>query len=142
MDLNVFMQFLGFPEELVFLAHQVGFQPHFANIYTPWLPESWYYAFHLFAWMGPIVLLQWCIAPRVLWANRKALVWVPLLLGTYLILTDMVAVYFGVWYFDKNLILGFSPGGVPIEEWAFFYLTALLVTQSFILFLPNAYRRA
>lgn len=114
--------------------------PALANLYTPWLPEHLYYAFHLFAWMGPIVLLQWAIAPRILWANRKPIVVVPLVLGTYLILTDMVAVYFGVWYFDHDLIIGFNPGGVPIEEWAFFYLTALLVTQSFVLFLPDRFR--
>jgi lycopene cyclase domain-containing protein len=111
------------------------------NIYADWLPERYYYLFHLLAWMLPIVAVQWAIAWKILARHLKLLFWVPFSIGTYLILTDMVAVHFGVWYFDKNLILGFSPGGVPIEEWIFFYLTALLVAQSFIMFLPDQFRR-
>ncbi len=110
------------------------------NIYADWLPERAYYLFHLLAWMLPIVLLQWIIAGKILRRHWKLLIGIPFVVGTYLILTDMVAVYYGVWYFDKALILGFSPGGVPIEEWIFFYLTALLVAQSFIMFLPDKYR--
>lgn len=110
------------------------------DIYAGWLPERAYYLGHLLIWMLPIALLQWVFFRRILWANRRPVVLAPLLVGTYLILTDMVAVHFGVWYFDREKILGFSPGGVPIEEWLFFYLTALLVVQSFILFLPERLR--
>ena len=110
------------------------------DIYASWLPDHLYYLVHLVLWMGPIVLLQWAIAPKILWNHRRAVVLVPAILGTYLIATDVVAVAFGVWFFDKNLILGFNPLGVPIEEWLFFYLTALLVTQSFIMFLPDSLR--
>lgn len=111
------------------------------DIYESWLPQKAYYAFHLFGWMLPIVIAQWIAFRRLLRANRKPILYAVLLAGTYLILTDMVAVYYGVWHFDENLILGFNPGGVPIEEWCFFYLTALLVAQSFVLFLPPRYRK-
>jgi lycopene cyclase domain-containing protein len=84
--------------------------------------------------------LQWVGFGRLLWANRKPIFATTLILGTYLIATDVVAVGFGVWHFDDALILGFSPGGVPIEEWLFFYLTVLIVVQSFILFLPRPLR--
>lgn len=110
------------------------------DIYSSWLPQQWYYAFHLLAWMLPIVLVQWLFFGRLLWANRMVLLWTTLALGTYLIATDIVAVFQGVWYFDENLILGISPFGVPVEEWGFFYLTVLLVAQSFILFLPARHR--
>lgn len=111
------------------------------DIYANWLPSKAYYAFHLLAWMGPIILLQWFGFWRILWPNRVPIAKGVLLVGTYLCLTDIVAVHYGVWHFDEDLILGFSPGGVPIEEWVFFYLTALLVAQSFVLFLPESLRR-
>lgn len=110
------------------------------DIYAPWLPESGYYVFHLLAWFLPIILLQWIGFHKILWANRKEIFITVFLVGSYLVLTDIVAIHYGVWFFDPSLILGFSPGGVPIEEWAFFFLTALLVAQSFILFLPARLR--
>lgn len=110
------------------------------DIYESFLPQRWYYAFHLLAWLLPIVVAQWLFFRRLLWAHRMPLLWTTLALGTYLIATDVVAVLQGIWYFNENLILGFSPLGVPIEEWGFFYLTVLLVAQSFILFLPARYR--
>jgi len=111
-----------------------------ASIYADWLPGPYTYLFHLLAWMGPIVLLQWAVGFRILLANAKAVVFPTLLVGTYLSLTDVVAVFFGVWYFDEDLILGIKPMGVPLEEWIFFYLTSLLCAQSFLLFLPDRYR--
>lgn len=111
------------------------------NLYSGWLPEHLYYTFHLLAWMLPVLLIQWVVGPRILWRNRRPILLAVFIVGTYLILTDIVAVYYGVWFFDENLILGWSPFGVPIEEWAFFYLTALLVAQSFVLFLPDRYRQ-
>jgi len=111
------------------------------DIYTTWVPGPWTYAVHLLLWMLPVLFLQWAIGGRVLLRNWRTIVWPAFIVGTYLILTDMVAVAQGIWYFDENLILGFNPGGVPIEEWVFFYLTAVLVAQSLILFLPARYRR-
>lgn len=110
------------------------------DIYSNWLPEKWYYAVHLFLWFLPIIFFQWLGYWKILWRNRKPILLVPLFLGSYLIFTDIIAVHFGIWYFVEDLILGISPLGVPIEEWCFFYLTSLLVTQSFILFLPEKER--
>ncbi|WP_309400241.1 lycopene cyclase domain-containing protein [Cerasicoccus maritimus] len=122
------------------------------NIYADWLPDNAYYAFHLLAWLGGVVALQWLGFHRLLWANRRAIFLPAVILGTYLILTDIVAVHFEIWHFDPNFILAGSvespiarfllkPFGVPIEEWLFFYLTAQLVSQSFILFLPKHLRK-
>lgn len=121
------------------------------NLYADWLPNHAYYAFHLLAWLGGVILLQWLGYPRLLWRNRRAIFLPTLIIGTYLILTDIVAVHFEVWHFDTQFILAgavssafaqflLKPFGVPIEEWGFFYLTALLVAQSFILFLPEKLR--
>ncbi len=125
-----------------------------SDLYDGWLPRNLYYLFHLVAWMGPVLLLQWAVGWRILRANCRALVLPVLLVGTYLIATDVVAVAMGIWYFDPDLILAGSvtgdtpswirflakPLGVPVEEWLFFYLTALLCAQSFILFLPDRLR--
>ncbi|MGJ3244064.1 MAG: lycopene cyclase domain-containing protein [Opitutales bacterium] len=110
------------------------------DIYEAWLPDHLYYLVHLVLWMLPVAVLQWIAFPRILRPHFKAIIGIPLVLGTYLILTDMVAVSFGVWGFDDRFILGFKPGGVPIEEWLFFYLTALLCVQSFLLFIPDGDR--
>lgn len=110
------------------------------DIYESWLPSRYYYTVHLLLWMLPILALQWVIGWRILRRNLRAILIPSFIIGTYLILTDMVAVHFGVWHFDSELILGINPGGVPLEEWLFFYLTAVLVAQAFILFLPKEYR--
>jgi len=124
------------------------------DLYAGWLPENFYYLFHLTAWMLPVAILQWVVGWRILLANRKAILLPTILVGSYLILTDTIAVSLGIWYFDTDLILAglalnqppalasflLAPFGVPVEEWLFFYLTSLLCAQSFILFLPQRHR--
>ncbi len=110
------------------------------DIYASWLPERFYYLVHLLLWMGSIIGLQWLAFARILRPNLRVILGTTALLGTYLILTDVVAIHFGVWFFDKEKLLGFNPLGVPIEEWLFFYLTVALCVQSFVLFLPERLR--
>lgn len=112
------------------------------DIYDNWLPKEYYYLVHLLLWMLPIVVIQWIFFSRILRPHLKEIVLVPFILGSYLIATDVFAIKWGIWFFDEKLILGINPLGVPIEEWTFFYLTALLVVQSFLLFLPNHLRRS
>lgn len=104
------------------------------NIYESFISSEWNYLIHLLLWMLPIVLMQWAAFFKILLTQTKAILITPLVLGIYLSLTDVVAVKEGIWFFDETQILGFFILGVPIEEWLFFYITALLVTQSFILF--------
>lgn len=105
--------------------------------------------------MGPVLLLQWLVGWKILKANKRSILWPVFIIGTYLIATDVVAVSLGIWFFDPELILSgavdqesspflfflFQPFGVPLEEWLFFYLTAALCAQSFILFLPERFRQ-
>jgi len=113
------------------------------DIYKDFIPAHGYYLVHLLAWMGPVSLLLWLAFPRLLWANIRPIAASTLLTGTYLIATDIVAVHYGVWHFNAKgaqMTLGAAPLGVPLEEWLFFYLTALIVSQSFVLFLPERLR--
>ncbi len=122
------------------------------DIYDSWLDGRFYYAVHLCLWLVPLILLQWAGFGRLLAANWRPIVFAPLIAGVYLSATDVVAVAQGVWFFDNPEAPGWNPAlggsrnlgwtflGVPVEEAAFFYLTALLVTQSFILFLPERLR--
>lgn len=99
------------------------------------------YLFHLLVWMLPVIALQWGIAWRVFLQNKKAVFLPPVIIGTYYALADSVAVNAGVWHFDPEQILGIFVGPLPIEEILFFYITALLVSQSFIMLLPKKLRR-
>ena len=62
------------------------------DIYASWLPDHLYYFVHLLLWMGPIVLLQWAFFHRILWPNLRAILLPTVLIGTYLVGTDAVAV--------------------------------------------------
>jgi lycopene cyclase domain-containing protein len=64
----------------------------------------------------------------------------PLLIGTFYSLADSVAVRDGIWHFDRAQILGIHVGVLPIEEILFFYITALLVSQSFVMLIPGRMR--
>lgn len=99
------------------------------------------YIFHLLVWMLPVIALQWSIAWRIFLRNKNAVFLPPLLIGTYYALADSVAVSSGVWFFDPKQILGLFVGPLPIEEILFFYITALLVSQSFVMLLPAKLRR-
>lgn len=98
------------------------------------------YLFHLLFWMVPVILIQWGIAWRIFLVNKRAVFLPPLLAGTYYSLSDLVAVNAGIWFFDENQITGLKVGVLPIEEILFFFITALLVSQSVVMLLPARYR--
>ena len=99
------------------------------------------YLFHVLVWMLPVALLQWALAWRALRRNLRAVLIPPLLAGLYYSIADSFAVRDGIWYFDPAQILGVFVGPLPIEEILFFFLTALLVSQSFVMPLPEGLRR-
>ena len=100
-----------------------------------------HYAWHLFYWFLPVVALQWIVAGPMLRAYAFH-VWVPTLtIGTYLCLADWYAIGQGIWFFDPKQITGMKIGGImPWEEAAFFYITSLLVSQTFLILLPAGLR--
>lgn len=94
------------------------------------------YAIHL-AWFLPVIYAQWVLAPPLFLAHAGLLALVTALFGVYYTLADLVAVRAGTWFFDEKQITGVKLGGIlPWEEIAFFFLTSLLVAQSYLLLLP------
>jgi putative membrane protein len=103
--------------------------------------SSAHYAWHLFYWFIPVIAAQWVIGWPILVERWPVLLLVTLVLGTYLSVADWVAIRHGIWYFDKRQTTGWNIGSsMPWEEAAFFYLTSLLVAQSYLVLLPEALR--
>jgi lycopene cyclase domain-containing protein len=95
------------------------------------------YALHL-VWFLPVIYVQWVIAPRLLFGHLGLLALVTGAFGIYYTLADLVAVKAGTWFFDEKQITGVKLGGIlPWEEIAFFFLTSLLVAQSYLLLIPG-----
>ena len=95
------------------------------------------YAIHL-AWFLPVIYVQWVIAPPLFEIHARLLGMVTLGFGVYYTLADLVAVRAGTWFFDEKQITGVKLGGVlPWEEIAFFFMTSLLVAQSYLLLAPS-----
>jgi lycopene cyclase domain-containing protein len=98
------------------------------------------YANHLI-WFLPVIYAQWLLAPALVWGHAGLLALVTAAFGIYYTLADLAAVRAGTWFFDEKQITGVKLGGVlPWEEIAFFFLTSLLVAQSYLLLLPSDYR--
>jgi lycopene beta-cyclase len=94
------------------------------------------YAIHL-AWFLPVIYAQWVLAPPLYYAHAGLLALVTVAFGVYYTLADLVAVRSGVWFFDEKQITGVKLDSLlPWEEVAFFFLTTLLVAQSYLLLLP------
>ena len=98
------------------------------------------YAIHL-AWFLPVIYVQWILAPPLFLGHAALLALVTTTFGVYYTLADLVAVRGGTWFFDEKQITGVKLGGLlPWEEIAFFFLTSLLVAQSYLLLLPSDLR--
>lgn len=98
------------------------------------------YAIHL-AWFLPVIYFQWVLAPQLFLGHAGLLALVTVAFGAYYTLADIVAVKGGTWFFDETQITGVKLAGIlPWEEIAFFFLTSLLVAQSFLLLLPTEFR--
>jgi putative membrane protein len=94
------------------------------------------YALHL-AWFLPVIYFQWVLAPNLFGVHAGLLALVTLGFGIYYTIADYIAVRAGLWFFDEKQITGWKIAGVlPWEEVAFFFLTSLLVAQSYLLLLP------
>jgi lycopene cyclase domain-containing protein len=98
------------------------------------------YAIHL-AWFLPVIYFQWVVAPPLFWHHAGMLAMVTAIFGIYYTVADIIAVKAGIWFFDEKQITGYKFRGIlPWEEIAFFFLTSLLVAQSFLLLLPSEMR--
>jgi lycopene cyclase domain-containing protein len=103
--------------------------------------SRWHYAWHLLFWFSPVILGQWLVGAHI-FLPRLGLLLIPTaVIGTWLTWADFRAVRQGIWFFDEKQITGWKVAGVlPWEEVAFFYLTSLVVAQTWVLLLPEALR--
>ncbi|MGF1657106.1 MAG: lycopene cyclase domain-containing protein [Verrucomicrobiales bacterium] len=100
-----------------------------------------HYAWHLLYWFGAIIAVQWIVAGPLLWDALPLLFTVAFGLGLYYSLSDLLAIYANIWFFDHKQTTGHRIGGImPWEEAAFFVLTSLLVAQSYWIMLPSPLR--
>ncbi len=98
------------------------------------------YAIHL-AWFLPVIYGQWVLAPFLFLSHAGLLATVTVFFGVYYTVADFVAVRAGTWFFDEKQITGVKLAGLlPWEEIAFFFITSLLVAQSYLLLLPSDLR--
>ncbi len=95
------------------------------------------YAIHL-VWFLPVIYAQWVLAPWLFFAHAGLLALITATFGVYYTLADLAAVRAGTWFFDEKQITGAKLGRIlPWEEIVFFFLTSLLVAQSYLLLLPS-----
>ncbi len=105
------------------------------------LERRFNYAAHLFFWFCPVIYLQWILAAPLLAAHLKLLFVSTFAFGIYYTLADLIAVRSNIWFFDETQITGIKFAEVlPWEEVAFFFLTSLLLAQSYLLLLPAVLR--
>ena len=103
------------------------------------------YLLILLLWAAPIFVIQWVVAAKSLWRARRLLLAGTLLCGTFLSLADYFAISRGIWQIQEAGIMGLRFGGhLPFEEAMFFFLTAAMSAQGFVMigfrFLPKGER--
>jgi len=104
-------------------------------------PRAHHYMRHLLFWFLPVIFIQYIIAGFLISSHSALLLLLTLAFGTYYTATDIIAVRAGTWFIDGQQTTGFKLFGIlPWEEAVFFYLTSLLVAQSYLLLLPAQLR--
>ena len=105
------------------------------------LPLRARYLFHLLYWFGPVLAFQWVLAAPLLLANLAAIVPSTVVVSVWLTLADLAAIRQGVWEFDERQILGLKwRNRLPVEEILFFFVSNLLVAQSYVMLAPATAR--
>lgn len=103
--------------------------------------SRWHYAWHLLFWFLPVIFGQWLVGAHIFWPRLAFILLPTLIIGTWLTWADYRAVRQGIWFFDEKQITGWKLAGVlPWEEIAFFYVTSLVIAQTWVLLLPEALR--
>jgi lycopene cyclase domain-containing protein len=103
--------------------------------------KQYRYAWHLFYWFLPVVVVQWLFGYDILAPRLPVILGSTFVIGTLLSMADVWAVRRGIWYFDKSQITRVYVAGIlPWEEVAFFYTTSFLVSQSILVLAPSTLR--
>ncbi|WP_257454851.1 lycopene cyclase domain-containing protein [Archangium lipolyticum] len=109
------------------------------------MESRWAYLIHLMAWAVPFIVLQLGLLVHHFrgrsWAVLKAVLPPALVVGTYLVVADHLAIRVGIWNFGEGKHLGVYVAGVPLEEILFFLLTSVMVSLGLTLFTALLSRR-
>jgi lycopene cyclase domain-containing protein len=74
------------------------------------------------------------VAGRALWRARRLIAATVLVCGTFLSLADHLAIAKGIWQIQEEGITGLRLSGhLPLEEALFYYLTAAMTAQGFVM---------
>lgn len=88
----------------------------------------------LLAWALPPVMLQLAFGADILWRYRRMVFLSIVPLTLYLVISDALAIHAGTWTIDPAQSFNIFLGGVlPIEEFAFFLMTNVLLTFGIVL---------
>ena len=98
--------------------------------------DRWNYLGIIFFWALPPIILQAIFGADILWRYRGLVAASIFLPGTYLSLTDIIALTETTWQISPTQTLGLNWFGIlPLEEITFFFITATLITLGLTLFL-------
>ena len=123
----------------------IGLHMLIALIYTtPWdnylvATGVWWYDPALvtgivLGWSLPPIMLQLAFGADILWRYRRIVFLSIVPVTLYLITADALAIHAGTWTIDPARSFGIFLGGVlPIEEFAFFLMTNVLLTSGMVL---------
>lgn len=99
---------------------------------------NWTYLSIILFWALPPVIVQILFGADILWQYRKLVFWSLFVPGTYLSLTDIVALKDTTWSISESQTTGMVFFGIlPLEEVVFFFITNILLTFGMTLLLAN-----
>ncbi|MCO5180060.1 MAG: lycopene cyclase domain-containing protein [Candidatus Promineofilum sp.] len=88
----------------------------------------------LLAWALPPVIVQLAFGADILWRYRRIVFLSIVPVTLYLVVSDALAIHAGTWTIDPAQSFNIFLGGVlPIEEFAFFLMTNVLLTFGIVL---------
>jgi lycopene cyclase domain-containing protein len=92
-----------------------------------WRPGT--YLALLMLWALPPVMMQTAFGADILWRHRKIALLSIIPMTLYLAASDKLAISTGIWTINPEQTLGILIlGRLPIEEFAFFFMTNALIT--------------
>jgi lycopene cyclase domain-containing protein len=99
---------------------------------------NWTYLSIILFWALPPIIVQLLFGADILWHHRKLVFWSLFVPGTYLSLTDIVALNDTTWSISESQTTGIVFFGIlPLEEVIFFFVTNILLTFGMTLLLAN-----
>jgi lycopene cyclase domain-containing protein len=99
---------------------------------------NWTYLSIILFWALPPIILQILFGADILWHDRKLVFWSIVVPGTYLSLTDILALRDTTWSISPSQTTGILFFGIlPLEEVVFFFITNVLLTFGMTLLLAN-----